>query len=104
MNQKYRLFVALGLLSTLTAVLSAASTKHSISSPAIPQETHVQVRIIDHLSSETARPGDTFQGTLEVPIVVNGRVLYPKGSDVNGQVTAAHRSGRLSDPACWNWC
>lgn len=30
--------------------------------------------------------------------MVNGRVLYPKGSDVNGQVTAAHRSGRLSDP------
>lgn len=65
---------------------------------AIPAGTQVQVRFIDALSSETAKPGDTFRGTLEQPIVVNGRTLYAKGADVTGQVTRAHRSGRLSDP------
>ncbi len=65
---------------------------------ALPEGTQVTIRIIDSLSSETAREGDTFRGTLEQPIEVNGRVLYPKGADVTGTVTRAHASGRLSDP------
>ena len=64
----------------------------------IPEGTQVEIRIIDNLSSETARQGDTFRGTLEQEIVVNGRTLYPRGSDVTGTVTRAHPSGRLSDP------
>lgn len=65
---------------------------------AIPAGTQVQVRLIDSLTSETAQVGDTFRGTLEQAVVSNGRTLYSKGAEVTGQVTKAHRSGRLSDP------
>ena len=64
----------------------------------IPEGAQVEIRMIDSVSSETAREGDRFQATLEQAIVANGRTLYPKGADVTGTITLAHRSGRLSDP------
>lgn len=52
----------------------------------------------DRLSSETAKPGDTFHGTLAQPVIVNGKTLFDKGTDVTGQVVSASSSGRLSSP------
>ncbi len=64
----------------------------------IPAGTQLSVRMIDSLSSATAKAGDTFRASLEQAVVVNGRTMYPRGADVTGQVTRAHPSGRLSDP------
>ncbi len=66
--------------------------------PEIPSGTDVHVRMIDSLSSGQARPGDIFHGTLEEPILVNGKAVVPKGADVTGTVVAVHASGRLTDP------
>jgi hypothetical protein len=89
----------------LNAVLSLAVIAVVASLPAwakrapeIPAGTTIQVRIIDKLSSEEVEVGDTFHGTLEEPITVDGRELYPKGADVSGRVSDVHHSGRLSDP------
>ncbi len=64
----------------------------------IPSGTTIRVRMIDNLSSEQTQMGDTFRGTLDEAIVVNGRELYPKGADVIGRVTDVHATGRLSEP------
>ncbi len=64
----------------------------------IPSGTTIRVRMIDRLSSEQNQTGDTFHGTLDEPIQVNGRELYPKGADVIGRVTDVHPTGRLSEP------
>ena len=64
----------------------------------IPSGTTINVRMIDKLSSEENQTGDTFHGTLDEPIEVNGRELYPKGADVIGRVTDVHPTGRLSEP------
>ncbi len=64
----------------------------------IAEGTQVQIRMIDSLSSGSAHEGDTFHATLDQPIIVNGRTLYPKDCDVTGTITRAHPSGRLSDP------
>ena len=94
MNHKHRFFVMLAfLLSTLFSAPALAEK-----APDIPSGTTIQVRMISDLSSEISQVGDTFQGTLEAPITVNGRDLYPKGADVTGRVASVHRSGRLSDP------
>jgi len=66
--------------------------------PEIPPGTSIQVRIIDKLSSEENAVGDNFHGTLDEPITVDGRELYPKGADVSGRVTDVHPTGRLSEP------
>ena len=64
----------------------------------IPAGTAVQVRIVEKLSSETANVGQVFHGTLAAPVVANGRMLFPKGAQVTGEVVNVERSGRLSTP------
>jgi hypothetical protein len=65
----------------------------------IPEGTQITIRMIDSLSSETAREGDIFHATLEQAILdTDGRTLYPKDADVDGRVVRAQPSGRLSDP------
>lgn len=64
----------------------------------IPAGTTIKVRMIDKLSSEENQSGDTFHGTLEEPIEVAGKALYPKGADVMGRINDLHASGRLSEP------
>jgi hypothetical protein len=64
----------------------------------IPPGTQIRVRMIDSLNSAKAGSGDIFHATLEDPIVVKGKELYPHGADVTGTVAAVHPSGRLSEP------
>lgn len=64
----------------------------------VPAGTQLTVRMIDALSSETAKVGDTFRGSLEYALVVDGKTVFPKGTDVTGRVVGAQTSGRLSDP------
>ena len=84
------------LLALLSVLVSAPALAQK--APGIAPGTTIKVRIIDSLNSGTAQIGDTFHGTLEEPIMVEGKELYPKGADVTGRVTDVHRSGRLSDP------
>jgi hypothetical protein len=79
----------------LTVVPTLALAQRSLE---IPSGTSIRVRMTDNLSSEQTQMGDTFRGTLDEPIVVNGRELYPKGADVIGRVTDVHPTGRLSEP------
>src|SRR5437016_12459057 len=84
------------LLAFFPVLVSAPTLAEK--APGIVPGTTIKVRIIDSLNSGTAQTGDTFHGTLEEPIMVEGKELYPKGADVTGRVTDVHRSGRLSDP------
>ena len=85
------------LLSTLIlTVISVSAWAQKI--PDVPPGTILRVRVDDKLSSEETQVGDTFHGTLDEPVMVDGRELFPKGADVNGRVTDVHKSGRLSEP------
>ncbi len=59
----------------------------------------VSVRLIDTLSSESSRPGDSFTATLAEPLVVGDRIVAQKDARVTGQVHEVVSSGRLSRPA-----
>lgn len=61
--------------------------------------TPIEVRLITGLASDKNKPGDTFTGTVEAPVMVDGRTVIPKGADVTGRVTGAVASGRLRTPA-----
>ena len=87
----------------LPATLSLLLLVNSLSSwgqktPDIPSGTTIKVRMIDSLSSGKAQTGDTFHATLEQPIMVEGKEIYPKGADVTGRVANVKQSGRLSEP------
>jgi hypothetical protein len=96
MNRKHFSLVSAGLTFLLLALspLSAQGQK----SLEIPSGTSIRVRMIDNLTSEKTQVGDTFRGTLDEAIQVNGRELYPKGADVIGRVTDVRPTGRLSEP------
>lgn len=81
------------LLLFLAPALALAQTAKPISA-----RTEIKIRMIDSLTSETAKVGDLFHATLEDPVLDGGRPLYSKGADVTGTVVAAHASGRLTDP------
>lgn len=67
-------------------------------SASLPPDTALQVRIDERLSSDTAKIGDVFHGKLVQPVVVNGKTVFDKGTEVTGQVLQQHSSGRLSSP------
>ncbi|MBZ5707443.1 MAG: hypothetical protein LAN63_19020 [Acidobacteriia bacterium] len=97
MSRKHRQF--LNAVRSLAVIVVAGSLlAWAKRAPEIPAGTSIQVRIIDKLSSEESEAGDSFHGTLEEPITVDGKELYPKGADVSGRVSDVHRSGRLSEP------
>ena len=95
MNRKHFSLVSAGLGLLLALSQPPAQGQKSLE---IPTGTSIRVRMIDSLSSEKAQVGDTFRGTLDEAIQVNGKELYPKGADVIGRVTDAHPTGRLSEP------
>jgi hypothetical protein len=84
-----RILACLTFVMFLTLAASAATT--------IPTGTEIPVRINNELSSETAKVGDTFEGTLAEPVRVGGTTLA-KGASVRGKVTAVKSSGRLKAP------
>jgi len=65
----------------------------------VPEQTPIEVRLVDTVGSARNRSGDTFQATLEEPIERNGAVVVPRGANVTGRVVAARPSGHLETPA-----
>ena len=72
---------------------------HSEKPVTIPEQTPIEVRLVDPVGSARNRSGDTFQATLEEPIERNGAVVIPRGAAVTGRVVAARPSGHLQTPA-----
>lgn len=81
----------------MTLMLAGTLSAWAASAP-LPPGTRIQVRMTDRLSSESAKPGETFHGTLAQPVIVHGKMLFNKGTEVTGQVIAVSSSGRLSSP------
>ncbi len=64
----------------------------------IPAGTALEIRMQTSLSSVSASLGERFDALLEEPLVINGQLVAPRGSDVTGRVVAVRRSGRLHNP------
>lgn len=83
----------------ISFVCAALFTPQAFSaSTSLPPNTALQVRIDERISSDSAKAGDVFHGKLVEPVVVNGKTVFDKGSEVTGQVLQQHSSGRLSSP------
>jgi hypothetical protein len=54
--------------------------------------TSISVRLRNTYSSATAHAGDTFQATLDEPVIVDEQPLIPRGSPVIGRVLDAQRA------------
>src|SRR6516164_7249720 len=65
----------------------------------IPQGTHVLLRMVNAISSRTAREGDRVYLRTASPIVVNGQFVVPVDSYAEGVVSHSVRSGRVKGRA-----
>ena len=82
-----------------TAILAAIlALAVAATAAGIPSGTNVTVRVGSAISSETAQPGDTWDGSLENAIVVGGTTLARAGAPVRGRVVDSKSSGRLHAP------
>jgi hypothetical protein len=79
------------LLALSVSVLSAASE--------IPQGSHVPLRLVNSISTRTAREGDYVYLRTAAPIAAGGEIVVPEGSYVQGVVTRSLRSGRVKGKA-----
>jgi len=62
----------------------------------VPSGTTLAVRLDQTLSSETVRRGDSWQGVVTRPLIVDGREVIPSGATVEGTVVAAEEARRGS--------
>jgi len=61
----------------------------------IPRGTALRVRLNHAISTSASRPGDRFTATLDEPLVIDGRTLFPRGAEVQGSIRESDDSGRL---------
>lgn len=62
----------------------------------VPAGTTLAIRINQHISVKTSRPGDRFDGELAEAVAgENGQVVVPKGTPVGGVIDASHRRGHF---------
>jgi hypothetical protein len=62
----------------------------------VPEGTNLTVVLDQSLSTVENRPGDMFQASVAVPIVIDGKTVIPKDAPVKGHVVDVQASGRLS--------
>lgn len=65
----------------------------------LPAGTILAVRLTDHVSSDKSQAGDRFEGTLDTPGVIGGKVVADKGSSVVGRVVRVRKAGRMTAPS-----
>jgi hypothetical protein len=59
----------------------------------VPAGTAVAVILESALSTRTAEPGDRFRARIAAPVRVHGRVVIPRGADIEGHVASSDPPG-----------
>jgi len=65
----------------------------------VPEGTELTVVLDQSLSTAENRPGDSFQASFAVPIVIDRKTVIPKDARVKGHVVDVQASGRLTGTA-----
>ena len=74
--------------------LNRGYSGRSSRSVVLSEGTEMTVRLEQSLSSRTARVEDRFDATVARPVYVDGRIVVPDGSRVQGTVTVVERAQR----------
>jgi hypothetical protein len=65
----------------------------------VPQGTHLLLRMVNSIDTRTAAEGDQVYLETASPIALNGQIVVPRGSYVQGVITHAKRSGKVAGRA-----
>jgi len=76
-----------------------ASSDHSLIPPtSLPEGTFLTVHLSKAISTASAHPGDSFEGALDDPIVVDQQTFFPRGTKVSGRVLEAKPANGPNNP------
>lgn len=62
----------------------------------VPSGTMLAVRLVDSIDSEKNQVGDTFHATLNTPLTIDGDIVVPSGSDVQGHLADVKSAGKFA--------
>ena len=65
----------------------------------LPVGTPITIRTSTNIDTDRNRVGDTFDATLEQPVVFGNQTVFPRGTTVKGRIAYAQESGKLSGQA-----
>lgn len=115
MERNPRLLVRFSLAASLAAMLSVASgpllpaaaqetealpvEKQPTKEIIVPTGTRLPLVLHNSISTRSAKPGDPVYLEVLFPILIEGRIVIPAGSYVQGEVTEARRAGRVKGRA-----
>jgi outer membrane biosynthesis protein TonB len=77
----------------------APRTPHVVT---LPAGTTLNIRLGETLSTDHNYTGDTFRGTLDTPIIMNGFIIADHGSRVLGRIVNAQKAGHIEGAADLN--
>jgi hypothetical protein len=77
------------------AIPATPPTPPKPTSAVIPSGRTVEVRLQDPLDTGVNEQGDSFKTALDRDLVIDGQVVAPRGSILQGKVTQVARSGRV---------
>lgn len=62
----------------------------------VPAGAKLEVKLVKELTTESVQAGDSWDGSLAAEVVVDGKVVWPAGTEVRGVVSQSTPAGRLS--------
>jgi hypothetical protein len=92
------LFVVVAVAAALQASLAATEAPNPARAPQtvmVPAGTVLNVRLSEGIDVDSTETGATFKGRLDDPIMIEGRVMIPRGAAVVIRVVSVRQSGTL---------
>jgi hypothetical protein len=77
----------------------SSGTESAGSETTLPVGTPITIRTSTNIDTDRNRVGDTFEATLEEPVVSGDRTVFPRGTTVKGRIAYASESGKLTGRA-----
>ena len=65
----------------------------------LPEGTPIFLQLNNHLSTKANSEGDAFTAVVTEPVYSGGKIVIPKGSEVNGSISRIQRPGRFKGKA-----
>ena len=76
-------------------ICMGAPAAQNLDDVVIPRKTEIFVRLERALHTKTARTGDRFHCSVDVPVTIDDRIVIPKGSYIIGHVDRSESAGRV---------
>jgi hypothetical protein len=91
MNRTVGVIALLAALGTASAPRAAKGASRVV----VPAGTMINVRMIDNIDSTKTGPGERFRASIDDPVVVDDRVVIPRGADCTVQVVQVQENKQL---------